>query len=111
MLAVLVWHFQSIRRIMLYTSLRDSMLFMLENHLDLSFWNAVAWEQGPRYGFFGSLSIQVAIIRSSTTAGFWVHIFCINGRKHSDLDLLEGSVLDSRRPGAVTLQALKETGH
>lgn len=111
MLAVLVWHFQSIRRIMLYTSLRDSMLFMLENHLDLSFWNAVAWEQGPRYGLFGSLSIQVAIIRSSTMAGFWVYIFCINDPKHSDLDLLEGSVLDSRRPGAVTPQALKETGH
>lgn len=111
MLAVLVWHFQSIRRVILYTSLRDSVLFMLENHIDLSFWNAVAWEQGPRYGFFGYLSIQVAIIRNGTITGFWVHIFCINGPKHSNLDLLEGSILDSGRLGAATPQALKETGH
>lgn len=86
------------------------MLFILENYLDLSFWNAVAWQQGPRYGFFGYLSIQVAIIRSSAAAGYWVHTFCINGPKHSNLDLLEGSVLDSGCPGAATPQALKETG-
>lgn len=111
---VSAWHFWSVHWIILYTILRDGrdiVLFMLENHLDLSFQNATAWEQRPRYDFLGYLSVRGVITRTSTTAGIWVHVFCIYGPKHSNWPSGRPHPRQwTSSPGAAIPQAVKETG-
>lgn len=111
---VSAWHFWSVHRIILYTSLRDGrafVLLMLANHLDLSFQNATVWEQGPRYDFLGYLCVRGVITRTITRAGIWVHVFCINGPKHRNWPSGR-PLLDSGQssPRAAIPQALRETG-